>query len=193
MGAQGSTDSRIRNCCSVRILQVRALQRAAVQLLAASSHCDWGWELDNKHLAGLVSGLLLLAITRDYAKSWLGHLYGVGPCENDKLTPSCVPLQAFVAFAGSSYTFGITIIFIVGWAIAGIFVAGNALWQITIQVCIPCRGLGHMLDVLLTLPTEAYWRVVPPDASAVVLPAHLSLDQRAHWPEEQFTGWMGKQ
>ena len=43
-------------------------------------------------------------------------------------------VQAFVAFAGSSYTFGITIFLVVGWAVAGAWVAGNALWQIMIQV-----------------------------------------------------------
>ena len=44
-------------------------------------------------------------------------------------------LQAFVAFAGSSYTFAITVFLVLGWAIAGAWVAGNPLWQITIQVC----------------------------------------------------------
>lgn len=57
-------------------------------------------------------------------------------------------LQAFVAFAGSPYTFGITIMLIVGWAIAGAYVAGNALWQITIQVWTP---RSNMLACFLRL------------------------------------------
>ncbi|CAL5222302.1 g4644 [Coccomyxa viridis] len=41
--------------------------------------------------------------------------------------------KGFVAFAGSSYTFAITILLIVAWAVAGAWLATNALWQITIQ------------------------------------------------------------
>jgi len=46
-------------------------------------------------------------------------------------------LQSFVAFAGSSYTFGITVLLIIGWGVAGAFLAGNAIWQIAMQVYTP--------------------------------------------------------
>ena len=43
-------------------------------------------------------------------------------------------LQNFVAITGSSFTLAATVVLIIGWGIAGIFVASNAIWQIAMQV-----------------------------------------------------------
>ena len=46
-------------------------------------------------------------------------------------------LQAFVAIAGSSYTFGITVFLVSAWGVAGAWFAGSQIWQIAMQVTPP--------------------------------------------------------
>ena len=49
---------------------------------------------------------------------------------------SAVLLNTLAAIAGSSATFGVVCALIVSWAIAGIFVHDNDIWQISMQVAI---------------------------------------------------------
>lgn len=47
---------------------------------------------------------------------------------------SAVLLNSLAAIAGSSVTFGMALALILAWAIGGIFVHDNDIWQISMQV-----------------------------------------------------------
>lgn len=94
-------------------------------------------------LKALLSGINCDSLLVSYSfieikeRTWHAGLCGRVAIACSRLSDNI--LQNFVAITGSSFTFAATIVLIIGWGIAGIFVASNAIWQIAMQVktCAP--------------------------------------------------------
>lgn len=115
-------------CCTAHItLQRRPNERPHCYMWAAGGRWEGCWEALCGPMSFLTPVCNLALLRQEEAASGFWMLY-------HKL--SAVLLNTLAAIAGSSATFGFVCALIVSWAIAGIFVHDNDIWQISMQVAI---------------------------------------------------------
>lgn len=82
---------------------------------------------------------------------------------------SAVLLNSLALVAGSTLTFGIVCVLILAWAVAGIFVHDNQIWQISMQVM---HQLEIHFDLLHTAHSKLPWVLPKKNHPACLLSTH---------------------